>query len=377
VSTQFRLEPTLEGREPEEVLTGDEGVGLVLEERRIALDPGDPRSTGFVRVIAGLAEQQRPLALEVDGEGRIVRLYTPLVSPVVRITLIDRGVIGIDLAASHGRHVLRDGNPAFEELRRRLESAAASGATVLLVEDDRHDVLDVRVLDDGGTDPPIIRQPPPATLLGRLRDVWAWLIHWFTCSCSFPWGLFRAVSSNRAQQVFDVLAARTCDPLNPAAPCITFNYPDDGCWGRAHEMCRLLRAEGLRPCKVWIEGGLHVVTDNNPSCGVWWGWHVAPTHCVRGSGLFGWFKVSERVFDPALFATPVTKSQWKGVQGDVNATLTNSSWTTFYLWGTSTNNTWATLTDPSFTQTNSVLAFYRIALLNRSINNGPPPYSCP
>ena len=175
----------------------------------------------------------------------------------------------------------------------------------------------------------------------------------------------------------DDLAARTCDPLTVPAPCITFNYPDDGCWGRAHEMCRLMREDGLRPCKVWIQGALQVDTDNNPSCGVWWGWHVAPTHCVRGSGLFGWFTVRSMVFDPALFATPVTKSQWKAVQGDVNASLTDSSWTTFHLWATSTNNTWFTLTDPGYTQTNSVLAYYRTALQNRSIQDGPPPYACP
>ncbi|MFW2335413.1 hypothetical protein, partial [Ilumatobacter sp.] len=108
VSTRFRLEPTLEGREPDQVLAADEGVVLVLEERRVALDASDARSTGFVRVIAGLAEQQRPLALELDEDGGIVRLYTPLVSPVVGTTLVDRGVVGIDLAASHGRHVLRD-----------------------------------------------------------------------------------------------------------------------------------------------------------------------------------------------------------------------------------------------------------------------------
>lgn len=377
VSTRFRLEPALDGRDPGQVLEGAEGVVVELEDRRIALDPGNERSAGYVRVIEALAEQQRPLALELDEDGRIARLFTPLVSPIVGTTLIDRGVVGIDLAASHGRHVLRDSHPAFEQLRRTLEAAAASGATVILTEDDGHDVLDVRVLDDGGGGPPIVREPRPPTFLARIRAIWTWCIHWFTCSCSFPWGWFRAISPSRAQAAFDDLAVRTCDPLTASAPCIPFKYPDDGCWGRAHEMCRLMRTDGLRPCKVWIQGGLHVDTDNSPNCGVWWGWHVAPTHCVRGSGLFGWFKIRTMVFDPALFSTPVTKAQWKGVQGDVNASLTDSSWTTFYLWGTSTNNTWFTLTDPAYTQTNSVLAFYRTALQNRAIQFGPPPYACP
>ncbi len=155
---------------------------------------------------------------------------------------------------------------------------------------------------------------------------------WLRCGCYWPICWFRAVSETRAQQLFDSLAARSCDPLTVPAPCIPFRYPDDGCWGRAHEMCRLIVVEGLRPCKVWIEGSLHVVTDNSPSCGVYWGWHVAPTLCVRGSGCLGFLFVRSLVIDPALFTTPVTKAQWKGVQGDTNATLTDSSWTTFYLW---------------------------------------------
>ena len=211
----------------------------------------------------------------------------------------------------------------------------------------------------------------------RLRAWFRSLALWSTCSCPFPWGLFHAVSPSRAQQVFDDLAARTCDPITVPAPCIPFSYPDDGCWGRAHEMCRLMRRDGLRPCKVWIEGSLYVATDNSPSCGVWWGWHVAPTHRVRGRGLLGFLKPRSMVFDPALFTQPVTESEWKGVQGDSNATLTASRWSIFYLWGTSTNDTWSTRTDPGYVQTNSVLAFYRTMLQNRAVQFGPPPYACP
>jgi hypothetical protein len=161
--------------------------------------------------------------------------------------------------------------------------------------------------------------------------------------------------------------ATSCDPLTVPAPCIPFLYPDDGCWGRAHEMCRLMINMGRKPKKVWIQGNLNVPTRNNPTCHVGWGWHVAPTLCVRGPGFC---KHKEMVIDPSLFTTPVSKSTWKGVQGDPDATLTDSAASIFYLWGN--------ITDPTYVQTNQVLATYRLQLQNRAIQQGPPPYAnCP
>ncbi len=98
-----------------------------------------------------------------------------------------------------------------------------------------------------------------------------------------------------------------------------------------------------------------------------WGWHVAPTLCVRGP-IF--FQSQPMVIDPSLFTTPVSESTWKGVQGDPSATLTGTDASIFYVWGN--------VTDPTYAQTNTVLAFYRLQLQNRSIQLGPPPYAnCP
>jgi hypothetical protein len=151
-------------------------------------------------------------------------------------------------------------------------------------------------------------------------------------------------------------------------------YPDDGCWGRAHEMCRLMIQMGVSPKKVWIErvapGYLHVNTRNNPNCFIEWNWHVAPTICV----WHGWWWFScgqDMVIDPSMFTTPVTKATWKAAQNNSGATLTDSDWTIFYLWGM--------VTDPTFSQTNQVLATYRLQLQLRSQGAaGPPPYAnCP
>ena len=173
------------------------------------------------------------------------------------------------------------------------------------------------------------------------------------------------VTFQRARQLFDLCQSKLCCPASAPAPCIPFPYPDDGCWGRAHEMCRLMIADGAQPEKVWIQGRLRVATVNNPTCQVGWGWHVAPTLQVSTGG-----GVQTYVIDPSLFQEPVPQTTWHGVQGDPAATLTPTSADLFHwVWN-------PTLTDPTYAQTNTVLATYRNALKLRSVSsNGPPPYT--
>ena len=166
------------------------------------------------------------------------------------------------------------------------------------------------------------------------------------------------------------MAGTTCNPLTVPPPCIPFLYPDDGCWTRAHEMCRLMINMGHSPRKVWIDHSfgvlLQVSTKNNPNCYVEWGWHVAPTLCVRGPGFW---QTQRMVIDPSLFTPPVSFATWKGVQGDPAATLTDTVADQFWHGGG---------TDPTYSASNQILVQYRLALLNRSNQLGPPPYAnCP
>ena len=65
ISTVVRLEPPLD-RPAEEVLR-EGGLSVELEgERRIGLDPADPRSVGFARILDELSRQRLPVYLEVD-----------------------------------------------------------------------------------------------------------------------------------------------------------------------------------------------------------------------------------------------------------------------------------------------------------------------
>jgi hypothetical protein len=129
---------------------------------------------------------------------------------------------------------------------------------------------------------------------------------------------------------------------------------------------------GAYPRKIWIDGSLHVNTNNSPFCHVDWGWHVAPILCVRRWRWWPfpcWFFTQDMVIDPSLFATPVSTATWKGIQGDPSATLTITAHTYYASWHPS---------DPAYTETNSDLATYRLALQNRALSGwGPPPYACP
>ena len=183
------------------------------------------------------------------------------------------------------------------------------------------------------------------------------------------------VTPARAQQLFALCNSQLCCPGSAPAPCIPFLYPDDGCWARAHEMCRLMIADGAQPAKIWICGSLHVISANSPqlpwraACHVDWGWHVAPTLQVSTSnGVETW------AVDPSLFAQAVPQATWVGVQGEPNPTLVTTGDDVYRFWPRPClGNT--TTTDPAYTQTAADLQYYRNQLKLRSAGpDGPPPY---
>lgn len=365
VSRFVRLEAPLD-REAVGLLRAGDGLSVELDDgNRVRLDPDNPRSPGFAQVLEGMEKLRRPVYLEVDPQtSAVTRLLLPLVGRVLAMHQIEAGY-EVEFMPSHARHVLRRDDPDFADIEGRLREALHGKAPVILTEDDLDGIIDVRFFRPGPDDGPLFPDfdfplPRQNWFLERLYWIWYWPI--------WPWWWWPrgCISPARAQQVFDAMAATSCDPLTVPPPCIPFKYPDNGCWARASEMCRLMIAMGLSPKKVWIMGSLHAATRNLPSCFVGWGWHVAPTLCVRQ----GWFWTERMVIDPSLMTTPVTEAGWKGVQGDPNASLTDTAASQYYLGGG---------TDPSYVQTNADLAFFRLQLLNRSNSSiGPPPYAnCP
>jgi hypothetical protein len=369
VARSVSLDPPLRG-DPADHLRTEGGAWLRLDgERRARIDPEDPRAAGFVRVLDGLARQGLPVYVEIEPDRSVVtRILIPLISRVDASRSTDQG-LEVTLAASHARHLVARDDPDFAELERSLAAAFRDRSTILVTEDEAHRIIDIQTL---APDPerPLPPFPEPVLPVQLVRPWWwrflvaIWWWPWWPW-CWFWWWL-RCRSAANAQLVFDAMAARSCDPLTVPAPCIPFLYPDDGCWARAHEMSRLMINMGVSPAKVWIRGNLHVNTRNNPSCFVDWGWHVAPTICVRDR-----FPFSHRaVIDPSLFTTPVTPTTWKSVQGDPGASLTYTSWVQYWPQ--------AGTTDPAFVDTNQRLAYYRLQLQLRATQFGPPPYAaCP
>lgn len=347
----------------------ENGLEVALDEgRRVRLPAGDEKAQAYAQILATLQRLRQPVYLEIDPDSdNISLLRVPDLGRVHNVRETDDG-LEIEIDSSNIRFALGKDDPRFGPLSKTLHEAARGRRPLILTSDDRHNVLDARFFEPGPDDGPLpdipipgLKRPPWDVFSGfRWWPIWPW--NWWKRGCIAEW---------RAQQVFDAMSATTCAPLTVPPPCIPFLYPDDGCWARAHEMARLMIGMGLSPRKVWIRGSLHTPTRNNPNCFVNWGWHVAPTLCVRRFWWWLWilpWATQRMVIDPSLFTAPVTVAQWKAVQGDPNATLTHTD-ASDYRWGE---------TDPTYSKTADRLDYYRARLLERAVNVGPPPYAhCP
>jgi hypothetical protein len=373
VSPILALDPPLDPARPDLLRDAGRGFTVALEQdRRLRLDPADPRTPGYAQVLDSLRRLRAPVYAEIGPDGATVaRLLIPVVDRVAELRRDDRAAPGaggllLRMERSHALRLLPADSPDFAAFEAMLREAMQSGAPVVVTVDNGRGIIDVRRPGPDWPIPPFPGAPPrprPSILDGvwaRFRRIWR-LPLW-------PWWWFGCVSATRAQAVFDAMRATSCAPLTVPAPCIPFLYPDDGCFARAHEMCRLMSAMGVRPRKVWIRGSLRTPTRNHPSCAVLWGWHVAPTLCVRGF-LFFWGR--PMVVDPSLFDMPVTPAVWKSVQGDPAATLDHTDASPYF-------HVWGDVFDPGYVMTNQDLATYRTFLLARATNSGPPPYAhCP
>jgi hypothetical protein len=223
-----------------------------------------------------------------------------------------------------------------------LRTAKEQSTTILVTEtQDGHQIIDVRPLiesagTEGGTAP---------------KD-------------QSTQGTSTSVTPQRAQQLFDLVNNKNCAPATAPMPCIPFMYPRDGCWARAHEMCRLMIQDGVQPEKVWINGGLHPASVNIHSCEVTWGWHVAPTLSVSVGNT-----TEVQVIDPSMFSTPVPLSVWVYAQKDPSASVVTTDATVYRRRGTYNEY------DPDYSKTKQDLQTYRDALKLETAKFGPPPYS--
>jgi hypothetical protein len=127
------------------------------------------------------------------------------------------------------------------------------------------------------------------------------------------------LSQADAAQLFGDLAAQ---------PQIPFDYPRDGCYARAHEMCRIMQERGIDCGKAWIYAspGNSLRVEGTSMGTVEWRYHVAPVVNVKGADGV----TRPMVVDPSMFDKPVTVDEWKGKQHDPGAVVESTDGGPFY-----------------------------------------------
>ncbi len=118
------------------------------------------------------------------------------------------------------------------------------------------------------------------------------------------------LSQAQAGQLFGDLAGQKHIP---------FDYPPDGCYARAHEMCRIMQERGIECGKAWIYAspGQALRVEGTPMGTIEWRYHVAPIVNVQGQDGV----TRPMVVDPSMFDHPVTQDEWKGAMHDPGAVL--------------------------------------------------------
>ncbi|HCA08404.1 MAG TPA: hypothetical protein DEO71_14620 [Chryseobacterium sp.] len=105
--------------------------------------------------------------------------------------------------------------------------------------------------------------------------------------------------------MFALIKNQACGTSTASSPCITFRYPVDGCYARAHKMRQILINNGYDCEKQFVYGNLKASTG---TCCVAWSYHVAILVSYKNaSGV-----TEKRIIDPSLFPSgPVTDTAWR------------------------------------------------------------------
>jgi hypothetical protein len=346
----------------------------------------EERNAWMLEILEALRKSGNPVYVEVHPDTQAVtRILLPLVSRIDRISEGKEGDIRVAMRMPSVVYSLPRGNPDFDELLRTLRAAYQGRAFMIVTDNGRHEIIDVRPFPEefkkfysGGPFPPDLTQrlPPLQNLLDQIMNRIGDILRSLNF---FRW--LNAITEDKANEMFALVNGSSCSPLtcDPVGswPCIPFLFPDGGCAYRAHGMYRLMKNAGVPSGKIWLfaedANYFAVQTPNFPpsACCVEWPQHVASTVCVRGSFPF----TTTRVIDPSLFGGPASVSTWIGKMTNQNIQpLYTAGSVTDGQTATDDESTWSWTDDPSWG-----LPFWGLQLYNRSHgSDGPPPYAnCP
>lgn len=320
------------------------------------LNPQAPGGAPLAEMLRDLQEARIAAYLTLNDDDYIVNLIIPIRGRVQGVEEDDDGSIHVLMEGSAGRHVISPDNPDRDELLAALQAARETGVPILMAEiDPDHEIIDVRPEGNG---------PGPAEHeYGFPSPALAPEVHLIP----------QVIDEAKALELFNLAKSESCHPNAPVGLCIPFLFPDDGCYARAHQMCRLFLTRQVKAAKIWIFSSkpgiakLRVDTQNHPYCKVYWAWHVAPTVLVSVNG-----HAQERVLDPAIFAGPVTAAEWKAAMHNPGATLQRTTMAVYIR----NHSGQEVETDVDFRKTEEALQYWDEALKNRSTTgDGPPPYA--
>ena len=308
-----------------------------------SLDLQDPLSAHWARMIDRQTQANLPVYVEIDEESAVITgVLIPRVFTVEKLETDDRGNLLVHLHQSQAIHAVLPSDPNFDALRDSLQAAMDDGSERLITSTlSDLEIIDVRIPPenpgDSDSDPAPPDPDPP-------------------------------VSPERADEIFGDMNSESCVACNPSLDCITFLYPRNGCWIRAHLMAYKMRdyEPPEDPEKLFIEGSLDPFAPNDPDCGApWgWGWHIAPTLMVIQPG-----GDEKRVIDPSLASGPVSETEWVNLNNPSGTpTLTTLPWTVY-----NPRIDGSTATEA---QAQSDMQWFRDALQTNCLTYGPPPYSC-
>jgi hypothetical protein len=124
---------------------------------RAHLAAAHPRAGQMGALLGQLQRRGSPVYLEVDAAtAEVVRLLIPHVSRVTGLRPGDDGGLDVTLEPSAARHRLRSALPTFAVVAEELRRAMATGALLVVTEDDAHDIVHARPFVPGADGP----QPP-------------------------------------------------------------------------------------------------------------------------------------------------------------------------------------------------------------------------
>ncbi|UUC44621.1 protein-glutamine glutaminase [Flavobacterium cerinum] len=130
------------------------------------------------------------------------------------------------------------------------------------------------------------------------------------------------VGNEALDQLFAKIKSESCsEDLTVTDTCITFRYPVDGCYARAHKMRKIIESNNYYCEKQFVYGHLRA-KDEVKDCCVEWGYHVAVQ--IRYQDSTGGL-IKKLIIDPSLFKdAPISAEMWR-------AACTASSCGTSYI----------------------------------------------